>query len=239
MIGGKKLSARMKTFLPEVRRSRRMAFLWGFLLGLALLVGSFSYAVLGPQGNFVQQQFATPEVDSLNERLLEMEEETRVLRDDVARSMELIKLDQEARSKMSLLITNLEAENARLKEDLAFFEGFIPGSVQGAISLKRLQIDRDTIPNQYRYKALVIQGNQRPEVDLTVQVLVKVLNNGKSDVIVFPSTDNVADPQYNIKLVRFSRVGGLFQIPEGSKLQSVELRILDSGAIRAQSTLKM
>jgi hypothetical protein len=31
----------------------------------------------------------------------------------------------------------------------------------------------------------------------------------------------------------------MFSLPEGSRLQSVEMRILEAGAIRAQSTIKL
>ena len=193
----------------------------------------------GPADNAIQKLFSTQEIEVLNEQLAELQTKTTELQDEISRTNELVKLDKEARSKLTLLITNLESENAKLKEDLAFFEGFIPGSLQGAISLKRLQVNKDTVPDQYRYKALVIQGSQRPEVTLNVQVLIKVLNKGESSVIVLPNAETSEDPQFKIKLTRFSRVSGMFSLPEGSRLQSVEMRILEAGAIRAQSTIKL
>ncbi|MCR2746370.1 DUF6776 family protein [Limnobacter parvus] len=204
-----------------------------------LLAASAAFAMWGPEDNFIQKLFSTQEIAVLNDQLTELQATTRELQDEIARTNELVKLDKEALAKLSLLITNLESENARLKEDLAFFEGFIPGSLQGAISLKRLQVNKDTVPDQYRYKALVIQGSQRPEITLNVQVLIKLLNKEGSDVIVLPNADSSNDPQYKIKLTRFSRVSGTFSLPEGSKLLSVEMRILDAGAIRAQSTIKL
>ncbi len=195
--------------------------------------------MLGPVDNAIQKLFSTQEIVVLNDQLAQLQAKTIELEDELSRTNELVKLDKEARSKLNLLITNLESENAKLKEDLAFFEGFIPGSLQGAISLKRLQVTKDTVPDQYRYKALVIQGSQRPEVTLNVQVLIKVLNKGESSVIVLPNTESSPDPQFKIKLTRFSRVSGTFSLPEGSKLQSVEMRILEAGAIRAQSTIKL
>jgi replicative superfamily II helicase len=193
----------------------------------------------GPEDNAIQKLFSTQEIEVLNDQLAELQAKTIELQDEISRTNELVKLDKEARSKLNLLITNLESENAKLKEDLAFFEGFIPGSLQGAISLKRLQVNKDTVPDQYRYKALVIQGSQRPEVTLNVQVLIKVLNKGESSVIVLPNAESSEDPQFKIKLTRFSRVSGMFSLPEGSRLQSVEMRILEAGAIRAQSTIKL
>lgn len=208
-------------------------------MGLLLLAACAAFALWGPKDNFIQQLFSTQEIVVLNDQLATLQSKTVELQEEISRTNELVKLDKEALGKLNLLITNLEAENARLKEDLAFFEGFIPGSLQGAISLKRLQVNKDTVPGQYRYKALVIQGSQRPEVTLNVQVLIKVLNNDGSSVIVLPNADTSEDPQFRIKLTRFSRIAGTFYIPENSKLQSVEMRILEAGAIRAQSTIKL
>jgi len=228
-----------RTLLPGVRRSSRLAFAYGLLVGLSGLVISAAFAIWGPQGNFIQGLFSTQEIAVLNGQLKELREKTAELQDELSRSNELIKLDKEARGTLNLLITNLESENAKLKEDLAFFEGFIPGSVQDDISLKRLQVTKDTVPGQYSYKALVIQGSQRPEISLNVQVLIKVLSKGQSSVIVLPGTEGSEDPQFKIKLTRFSRISGLFSLPEDSKLQSVEMRILEAGAVRAQSTIKL
>lgn len=234
----KKTHHSRRTLLPGVRRSSRFAFAYGLLLGLSVLVACTAFAVWGPQGNVIQGLFSTQEIALLNEQVIELRAKTADLEDEVSRSNELIKLDKEARSTLNLLITNLESENAKLKEDLAFFEGFIPGSLQGGISLKRLQVTKDTFPGQYRYKALVIQGSERPEVNLDVQVLIKVLSKGQSSVIVLPGSGDLNDPQFKIKLTRFSRVSGMFSLPEDSKPQSVEMRILEAGAIRAQSAIK-
>lgn len=228
----------LKTLLPGVQRSSRIAFLFGLALGLLVMLGCAAFALMGPENNAVQRFMANQELGQLQAEIGVLRKETALLKEDLARAEELQKLDKEERSKLTLLINNLEAENGRLKEDLAFFEGFIPGSLEGTISLKRLQVLRDTIPNQYRYRALLIQGSQSPAVNLEVQLLIKVLNKDKPAVIVLPSTSDSNDPQFQIRLTRFSRVAGVFALPEGSKLQSVELRILDGGAIRASSTTK-
>lgn len=235
----KKTHHSRRTLLPGVRRSSRLAFAYGLLLGLSILGACAAFAVWGPQGNAIQGLFSTQEITLLNEQVTELRARTAELQDEVSRGNELIKLDKEARSTLNLLIANLESENAKLKEDLAFFEGFIPGSLQGGISLKRLQVTRDTVPDQYRYKALVIQGSERPEVSLNVQVLIKVLSKGQSSVIVLPGAGDMDDPKFKINLTRFSRISGMFSLPEDSKLQSVEMRILEAGAIRAQSTIKL
>ena len=235
----KRLHHSQRVLLPGMTRASRVAFMYGLLLGLLILAALSAYAVYGPENNPVQGFCVPHEQSKLGGYLAALETQTQSLREESERAQELAKLDNEARAKMNLMISNLEAENAHLKEDLAFFEGFIPGSLQGAVSLKRLQVSNDTVPGQYRYKALIIQGSQRPEVQLDIQILIKVLNNNKAGVIVLPSAGNISDPQYKIKLTRFSRVSGIFTVNQNTKVLGVEMRLLESGVIRAQSTIKL
>ena len=235
----KRLRSTTRTFLPGVKRAKLLSYLLGLFSGLCVFALLCAYALLGPSDNRVQAMLSSSKTQDLHKQIEQSRKETSDLREELSRTQALMKLDRDTGNKLTLLINNLETENARLKEDLAFFEGFVPGSLQSAISLKRFEVTKDTVPDQYRYKALVIQGSQRPDITLNIQVLVKVLNKGKVDVIVLPTESELNEPQFKIKLTRFSRVTGLFSVPPEAKVQSVEMRILEAGAIRAQSLIQL
>jgi hypothetical protein len=222
------------TLLPGVRRTSRLSFVLGFLFGLVpcLLLGA--YAIWGPRDNQIRQHL----LGIAAQGQLKSNASDHDPQEDIARLKELQKLDQEENNKLQTLVSNLESENAKLKEELSFFEGFIPGAENTAIALKRVQITPDTIPNQYRYRALLIQGDQKPSKPLKIQLLIKTLNKDKTAIIVLPSAESSQEPQFNIQLTRFARVSGVFSIPSESQLQSVELRILDGKTIRASSVTK-
>ncbi|NJM32954.1 MAG: hypothetical protein HC848_09005 [Limnobacter sp.] len=150
-----------------------------------------------------------------------------------------MKMDTQTRTKLNLLIGNLEAENARLKEELAFFEDFVPGTSGGAVTLKGLQVTKDTVPGQYRYRALVIQGSQKPTVQLKVQILLKMLNQNKPAIMVLPRKQEEQAAQFNLELSRFARVSGVFQVPENNQLESVEMRLMEAGNIKAQTSIRL
>lgn len=230
----------LRTLLPGMQRSSRIAFASGFGLGLLVLLALSVYAVWGPESNPVQAFFTRQETTSLREGLENQRKANLDLKEEVARADELLKLDREERNKLTLMIANLEAENARLKDDLAFFEGFIPGNQEAkSIALRRFQVSRDTVPNQYRYRALLIQSSDNPPANLNVQLLVKVLNNDKPAVIVLPTDPNISDPQFKIRLTRISKVAGTFVLPADASLQGIELRILEGTSIRAQASTKL
>jgi septal ring factor EnvC (AmiA/AmiB activator) len=215
------------TLLPGVRRSARLAFGAGLLLGLLPLMILCAYGAWGPQREAVHalvQQITQP---SLN-----------TTQDDLDRLKNTQKLDQEENHKLHAMIESLEAENAKLKDELSIFEGFVPNGEQGALSLKNLQITPDAVPNQFRYRALMIQGELQPRRSLKIQLLIQFLNQGKPVIMVLPSNENTRESQFSVDLTRFAKVAGVFSIPSESTLQSVEVRVLDGKTIRATSMSK-
>lgn len=239
MNGNLTKAERRKLLKQHQRYVALYYFVLGLTIGLALLLGLFFYGSQGPKENFIRDMFKGEEIDELSNYLSKLENESVRLKEELERTQELIKIDRETRAGMTLLINNLESENARLKEDLAFFEGFVPGSAQTGITLRRLQVTKDAIPNQYRYKALVLQGASKPTVDMDVQILVTVSRNNELDTLVFPDDSEADNAIYKVELKRFARVNGTFKIPDETKLEKVEVRLSASGSIRAQTTLKL
>lgn len=235
-----KLSFRDRLHLARQRR-RNLSFIYfslGLSLGISLLIGLLSYGAYGPQENFLRNLFKIDEIKELSDKLTLAKQKNNELKLKLERHEELIKLDKGTRSKMSLLINNLESENARLKEDLAFFEDFVPGSLSSGIALKRFQVRKDSVPNQFNYRALVLQQAKKPSVTLTTQVLVKISVDGKQSTLIFPK-QNDSESVHQIDLKRFARVSSTFSIPENAELEQVELRLYESDVIRAQATLEL
>lgn len=226
--------------ITYVRKDWLIASLVGVLLGLALAYLFISDAASTPNPEHpVRKMFNTSENDLLAQKLESLEAETSDLLEELNRTRELIKLDKQARTKLTLLVNNLETENARLKEDLAFYQDFIPGPSNTEISLKRLQVTKDTVPRQYRYRALIVQGDKKPTIDLKIQVLVQYLREGKPDMMVFPLNRESSEEKFSVELKRFARIDGLFEIPEGTKLDKVEIRLMDNGDLKAQASVKL
>ena len=177
------------------------------------------------------------ETVALERRVKELETQISELQEQLGRADGLRRLDQTAQTELTKAFRALETENVRLKDDLAFFEGFIPGDGVAGLSIRRFQCQKDTLPGLWKYRALISKGGDNKEQSFRYQVAVKLTQNGRSDLIVVPATDD--SPDHKIAVKRFARVEGSLQLPADAVVQSVEFRLLDKTTIRAQNLLKM
>lgn len=219
--------------------SSRTALGVGFGLGLWVSIAIGLYGYFGAEDNLIRLSLRSQDHIELHTEVENLRAENREIKEELDRNRALGDLDKEAKSKLEVLINNLEAENGKLKQDLAFFETFVPSSDNNRVNLKRLQVTKDSLPNQFRYKALVIQGSDKPPVKLDVQIVVKLIQSGKPLVMVLPGPSNSNDPQFKIELKRFARLDGLFLIPANSKLLSMEVRLQEEGTIKASASIKL
>lgn len=158
----------------------------------------------------------------------------------VAAAESQINIARSAQRELVAQVKMLAVENARLKEDLAFFEGLLPATkVVSGITISRLTADIAG-PNQVRYRLLVMQGG-KSERDFSgsVQLAVTVLQNGKSAIITFPeagSSDPSEAEKFHLSFKRYQRIEGLLTLPNGTEIKSVQARVLEKGQVRTQQT---
>ena len=151
-----------------------------------------------------------------------------------------ITIARSAQSQLAAQVKALEAENNKLKEDLAFFESLLPADkAVGGVAIRRLKANI-VGPNLVRYRLVVMQGG-KAERDFTgsVQLAVTVMQAGKSAIIVFPETaarDQTESGKFQLAFKRYQRVDGLLTLPNGAEIKSMQARILEKGQLRAQQT---
>lgn len=152
-----------------------------------------------------------------------------------------ISIERSARQQLARQIKTLESENGKLKEDLAFFEGLLPPTTTaGGVTIRQLKAD-PVGPNQLRYRLLVMQGGKADQnFKGTVQLAVTVLQEGKNAMIVFPggALQDPADVEkFQLAFKRYQRIEGVLTLPSGTRMQSMQARILENGRLRAQETM--
>lgn len=151
-----------------------------------------------------------------------------------------INMEQSAQKQLAAQVKTLEAENSKLKEDLAFFESLLPADTgaQG-VSIRRLKADIE-MPNQLRYRLLVMQGGKGDrEFTGNLQLAVTVFQAGKSATIIFPDANSGDKDKFKLAFKHYQRVEGMLTLPDGVVIKAVQARILDKGQTRAQQSANL
>jgi len=126
----------------------------------------------------------------------------------------------------------LNEENARIQEDLAFFQSLsLSGKHEPELSVHRLKVEHDTLPGEYRYRLLLVQsGAQRAkEFQGSLQLLVNTQQNGKRSVVVFPQENAAEDAAYQLNFKYYQRIEHSFQVPPDTSVESIQVRIFERG----------
>ncbi|HJV84837.1 MAG TPA: DUF6776 family protein [Noviherbaspirillum sp.] len=146
-----------------------------------------------------------------------------------------LNMEHAAQKQLAAQVRTLEADNMRLKEDLAFFESLLPNATgpQG-VSIRRLKIDQ-TAPNQIRYRLLIMQGGKGDQQFVgSLQLVVNTLVGGKNAMMNFPAANSAEQEKFKLSFKHYQRVEGVLTLPEGATTRLVQARVLERGLIRAQ-----
>ena len=223
-------------------RSRPAYVLTGLFLGmLALVVGVAAYwwfeSPSGESGRLVSRQ----EFEALEQQVAALTEERDRLSVVANAAESQINIEKATQKQLAEQVRTLSEENARLKEDLAFFERLLPANTGRGVSIRRLTAEL-IAPNQLRYRLLIMQGGKNPPPfvgELQLAVMLVPEGDGADAMIVFPEENN-SDPQrFALKFRQYQRVEGILTLPEGAEVQSVQARVVQKGQIRAQHMVNL
>ena len=212
------------------------------LLLLSLLIAAWVYDVGRRLAGFHSQE-SDREISSLRSRLGELESELASLRQTSTAGESSVLIERSAKERLVRQVAQLEQENASLKEDLAFFESIVPGTDASdeGLRISRLRVEPDFEPGKYRYRLLVVvePGRQAKEFRGMLQFSLKVQQGGKDAMMTLPSEGEGSAGRFRLEIKRFLRTEGVFTVPGGGVVKSVEARLVQDGAVRARQTLNL
>jgi hypothetical protein len=148
-------------------------------------------------------------------------------------------MERAAHQQLAAQVQTLTAENARLEEDLAFFDSLLPsGPASEGVSIRRLKIEL-LPPNQLRYRLLVMRrGNNSQDFKGSLALSLAVTQAGKPALLTFPGKDDKAEP-FQLEFRRYQRIEGILTLPEGVQVKNAQARVLENGKLRAQQSATM
>ena len=224
----------------------QLAWYWRWMLNVLMMaaVGGVvwwlvqnSYRITGFSMEEARQQIETLGAD--NARMKKELELARGAQMDRDRQLQIEKASQ---SELARSVTQLQEENASVKEDLNFLRKLMTsGATPEGLSISDLKVEREGKSNEYRYRMLLLQGGQR-KLDFKgrVQVVARVAQGTSMTNLTFPDP-TLGDASGAFDFRFYHKVDGRFAIPDGSALKSVDVRILavPGGQVKLSRTINL
>jgi len=209
------------------------------VLGL-LVVAAAVYAAIewGRMRGRAELSESARESGDLQGRVAQMESELDRLRAASSTTDSRIQVERSAQAQLAAQLKLVESENARLKEELAFYENLVPAGKTGSLTIQNLRVEPGGAPGEYRYRMLLSAGDARgaPEFRGHVQLVVGLQHDDRMAVVTLPDARSANDPAFRLIFRRMQRVEGVFQVDPGAKLRSVQVRIIEQGVAQPRAT---
>ena len=208
---------------------------WAIALPFVLLIGMLIWWAYGSGlelAGFHRGQ-SEKELSELRERVHFLEGENATQANQIAAYERQGQIEQASNLGVATQLKNLNDENARLKEDLLFFENLpLTGSREAELSIHRLKIEPDSLPGEYLCRMLLVQSVQQrgKAFQGKMQLVVNGEQDGKKVVLQFPQENSPSDvAAYQLSFKYYPRVDKGFKLPPEMKVDSVEVRVFEKG----------
>ncbi len=183
---------------------------------------------------------------NLNEEVAQLKQDNATLRADngrlsAAASAAQARLDIETSTQAQLgkQIRDLELQNAKLKDDVAFFDNLSANTPTAGAAIKRLVVTKDPDSTQLTYRMLLTDGGSNDHgFSGDLQLTVTLQQGGKAAMMNLPDPAVPGDARaYQVSFRFFKRLEGTFKVPAGTSVKQVEARLLEHGIVRSQQTV--
>ena len=169
------------------------------------------------------------------QELTELHEQVNTLTSDnvqlsrkVAEYEQQLQIDHASGQETGKQLKNLGDENARLQEDLSFFQNLTASTgKEGELTMHRLKLEHDSALGEFHLKMLLVQSGQRAKQFVgSLQVVATFMQNGQKATLVFPASSNTTG-DFKLNFKYYHRVDQLLQIPADAKLENMQIRVFE------------
>ena len=208
-----------------------LAWYWRWLLNVVMMaavagtvwwVVENSYRITGFDREEAKQQIA-----ALGDENVRLKRDLEAARASVAELERQVAIDKAAQNELARNVTQLQDENAALKEDLGFLRNIMSsGTTPEGLGIANWQVEQDGQSNEYRYRMLLTQGGQRKQdFKGRIQLLARVAHQGTVATLAFPEAQS-SEGEGGVEFRFYQKVEGRFRIPEGAVLKGYEVRVI-------------
>ena len=176
------------------------------------------------------------ELAGLHGRIVQLEDEAKGLRSVVASSESRVQIEKTAQQQLVKQLKAVESENARLREDLAFFENLAAGRVEDKLAVTRFKVESNAVPGEYRYRLLVTQGGKDREFHGRLQLIVSMQQGGRDLTLMIPEERAQENAAFRVSFRRFFSTEGTFKVDPAATVRSVQVRVFEQGIGQPRAT---
>lgn len=179
------------------------------------------------------RSIAEKELTELHAHVASLESENSELRNQVATLERHSQIDKSQQIETASQLRVLNEENARLMDDLSFFQNLpLSGVREGELTIHRLSVEPDSLPGEYHCRLLLVHSMRQRSKDFQghLQWVVNGELAGKKTTLVFPQEDASESPTFPLNFKYYQRVEHSLKIPAEMRLKDVQIRVFEKGS---------
>jgi len=239
-----KLRQRFGIAAPRVHIQTQMPWYWRWV-GIAVLVGisAASAAWIYDAG----RRFAGFDHGEVQQELFRVRRELDSAQAELERLRAIanaadsrVSIERTAQQKLAQQIRILEQENAQVRGELATIEGMLSSEARTAhtLSIYSFKVEPALLPGEYRYRLLLLTPSARRERDFTgrLELVVSLQEGGRNVMMSFPEQADAGAAAFRLMFKYFRRVEGTFRVSPKAKVESVQVRIYETGSSEPRAT---
>jgi hypothetical protein len=151
-----------------------------------------------------------------------------------------VSIERTAQQKLAQQVRALEQENIRVRQELAMVEQMLTSEERHTqtLAIYQFKVEPDVLPGEYRYRLLLLTPTDRRGRDFNgrLELVVNLQEGGQSAMMSFPEQGDAAAPAFRLAFKYFRRVEGTFRVNPKAKVESVQVRVYESGSSQPRAT---
>jgi cell division protein FtsB len=174
---------------------------------------------------------AERQLEQLKESNARLEAEIGQLRGDLTQHERQQQIEHVTYADLVKQMKALSEDNAKLKEDLAFFQSWMPSSgKEDGVTVNLFRVQNDALPGEYHYRLFLTQSGQRArDFRGSLQFVVNLQHDGKAAAITLPGETEKDTKAYQLNFRFYQRVEGTFRVDPQAAVRSVQVRVFEDG----------
>ena len=229
---------------PRVEIQTQIPWYWRWA-GIAILLG-----VAGAAAHWIYdagRRFAGFDRSEVVQELQHAQGELDAARAELARLRAIanaadsrVSIERTAQQKLAQQVRGLEQENARVREELAMVEQMLTSEERHTqtLSIYQFKVEPDVLPGEYRYRLLLLTPTDRRGRDFSgrLELVVSLQEGGQNAMMSFPEPGDATAAAFRLAFKYFRRVEGTFRVNPKAKVESVQVRVYETGSSQPRAT---